>query len=150
MRRDDTTEVRIVTLTQGRANDKLQSMGGRQFPRKKKSRSTSTSPELPRQEVHQTVTHIVVSEPLKPRGGKFFSVLINIATILGVVVALMGWVKPIAGAVWIVLGVAYLVWEISPYLKNSIRRKPVWSLIVLIVCGAGVGATIGEFYTKSR
>lgn len=76
-------------------------------------------------------------------------VVLNLCGPIGLGVTLMGWVKPIWGIGVMIVGIAYLVWEIYPWVKDQIRGRPRMSLVVLVVIGASLGAAAWWYIRKS-
>jgi hypothetical protein len=71
---------------------------------------------------------------------------LNLLAIFGVLATIMGWVKPIIGLIILLFSVAYVGWEVAPWATPRIRRRPVISLIVFMVIGAGLGAAVWQMW----
>jgi hypothetical protein len=66
-------------------------------------------------------------------------IILNLCGFAGLGFTLMGG-HPILSGCLMAVGFVYVVWEIAPWTKIQIHKRPVVSLLLFMVIGAGVGA----------
>lgn len=66
--------------------------------------------------------------------------IINVVAFIGVGATLIGWVQREVGIIILICAPIYFVWEILPWVRGQVKRRPSVSLVVLMVVGAVAGA----------
>lgn len=69
--------------------------------------------------------------------------ILNLCGPVGLGATLLGWVRPVLGVLAMLVGFAYVAWEVWPYLSAWARRRKMTSLVLCISVGAIIGGVTG-------
>lgn len=90
------------------------------------------------------------SKPPKITLASIVKILVDVCGPLGLGATLLGFIRPLIGWAVTIGGFGYLIFQFSQHIKYFVRRKPVWSLILCMVCGAAGGAGLWYTFLKSK
>ena len=76
--------------------------------------------------------------------------VLNMCGPFGLAVTLMGLIRPAVGLFFMLVGAVYVAWEIFPWVKERVNRRPLMSLVCFLLVGAILGGTVWLVFKNLR